>query len=284
MACAIQYDMRYMALCNECVARDDYENVLYCLPILFSFMFRVLSLVHAGARRCPQVPAGAHMGFSKCRRICLCLRSCCAFLTRNHTRIEGKLPLPLASVCASATCGVCPSRDMGITGLQTPSRHCPLHSTLSKVFSCKRLSPRMPQRSCRIRAIDERQLLGEVGSRLLGQTTDTAGGTPESWSCSTHSLRCNDWKEVAAHLQDFGARDPTAGEVASNFTDRVLGNADTSHIIRQGCLFVIFECFFSAGWLLRCFPVQGPQRPGEAGRPGSQKVYTLRRGKHAAHG
>ena len=50
--------------------------------------------------------------------------------------------------------------------------------------------------------------------------------------CSTDSLRCDDWKEVTAHLQDFGARDPFAGEVESNFTDRVLGNADTSHIIR----------------------------------------------------
>ena len=36
----------------------------------------------------------------------------------------------------------------------------------------------MPQRSCRILAIDERQLLGEVGSRLLGQNTDTTGGNP----------------------------------------------------------------------------------------------------------
>ena len=72
---------------------------------------------------------------------------------------------------------------------------------------------------------------------------------PEFWICSTHSLRCNDCKEVAAHPQDFGARDPTAGEVASNFTDRVLGNADTSHIIRQGCLFVINDCFFSADWI-----------------------------------
>ena len=50
--------------------------------------------------------------------------------------------------------------------------------------------------------------------------------------CSRRSLRCDDWKEVTAHLQDFGARDPFAGEVESNFTDRVLGNADTSHIIR----------------------------------------------------
>lgn len=34
-------------------------------------------------------------------------------------------------------------------------------------------------------------------------------------------------------VQNFGARDPTAGEIESNFTSKVLGNADTSHIIRQ---------------------------------------------------
>ena len=68
------------------------------------------------------------------------------------------------------------------------------------------------------------------------------GGTPELLFCSRSSLRTDDRKEVAAHLQDFGARDATAGEVESNFTDRVLGNADTSHIIRQGRLFVIFDC------------------------------------------
>ena len=71
MACAIRYDVRYVAHCNEFVARHDYEKVLCCLPVLFSFMFRLLSLVYAGARRCPQVPAAAHMGFSECRRILL---------------------------------------------------------------------------------------------------------------------------------------------------------------------------------------------------------------------
>lgn len=35
------------------------------------------------------------------------------------------------------------------------------------------------------------------------------------------------------HLQDFGARDPYEGEIRSNFADKVLGNADTSHIIRR---------------------------------------------------
>jgi hypothetical protein len=34
--------------------------------------------------------------------------------------------------------------------------------------------------------------------------------------------------------QDFGSRDPTPGELASNFSDKVVGNWDTSHIIRCG--------------------------------------------------
>eukprot|EP00887_Chlorella_sp_A99_P006532 scaffold3.g6532.t1 len=32
--------------------------------------------------------------------------------------------------------------------------------------------------------------------------------------------------------EDFGARDPTVGELASNFSDKVLGNFDTEHIIK----------------------------------------------------
>ena len=177
MACATRYNMRFEALCNECAARDDYEDVLCCLPILSpsssdSFLYSMQAL--ADARKCPQVPTWASLNVGG---YCLCLRSCCAYLTRNHTYIEVKLALPLASVCTKAICG-CPCRGMVMTGLQTPSRHCPLHSTLSKIFSCKRLSPRMPQRSCRIQAIDERQLLGEVDSRLLGQCTHIAGGNP----------------------------------------------------------------------------------------------------------
>ena len=38
--------------------------------------------------------------------------------------------------------------------------------------------------------------------------------------------------DVPGSPQDFGARDPTPGELASNFTDKVLGNYDTAHIIR----------------------------------------------------
>jgi hypothetical protein len=38
---------------------------------------------------------------------------------------------------------------------------------------------------------------------------------------------------LSSHLsQDFGARDATPGEIASNFGDKVLGNYDTEHIIK----------------------------------------------------
>jgi len=37
--------------------------------------------------------------------------------------------------------------------------------------------------------------------------------------------------ERAMFGENFGARDPTAGELASNFSDKVLGNYDTEHII-----------------------------------------------------
>lgn len=37
-----------------------------------------------------------------------------------------------------------------------------------------------------------------------------------------------------AGWQDFGARDPTAGELGSNFGDKVLGNYNTEHIIKCG--------------------------------------------------
>ena len=38
-------------------------------------------------------------------------------------------------------------------------------------------------------------------------------------------------QSVTCVLQEFGARDPTAGEVGSGFGKKPLGNADTSHII-----------------------------------------------------
>ncbi len=44
--------------------------------------------------------------------------------------------------------------------------------------------------------------------------------------------------------QNFGARDPFEGEVKSNFGDKVLGNADTSHIVRRAdrkhCSFIAY--------------------------------------------
>ena len=35
-------------------------------------------------------------------------------------------------------------------------------------------------------------------------------------------------------VQDFGARDPFAAEIESNFCEKVLGNYDTEHIIKCG--------------------------------------------------
>lgn len=37
---------------------------------------------------------------------------------------------------------------------------------------------------------------------------------------------------LAFCAQDIGARDPTAGEIESNFGDKVLGNYNTEHIIK----------------------------------------------------
>ena len=34
-------------------------------------------------------------------------------------------------------------------------------------------------------------------------------------------------------MQDFGARDPFAAELESNFSEKVIGNYDTEHIIRS---------------------------------------------------
>ena len=92
-----------------------------------------------------------------------------------------------------------------------------------------------------------------------------------------------------APLQNFGARDPTAGETESNFTDKVLGNADTSHIIRQdanaqtGMLYsqkqtpVLHRNFYDQA-------VQGTQRAGETGGAGNQEVCALRKRECPANG
>ncbi|KAJ9524111.1 hypothetical protein QJQ45_022532 [Haematococcus lacustris] len=52
-------------------------------------------------------------------------------------------------------------------------------------------------------------------------------------------VRSTGWADPAATNaektlfgDDFGARDPTAGELASNFSEKVLGNYDTAHIIK----------------------------------------------------
>ncbi|KAJ9523719.1 hypothetical protein QJQ45_020141 [Haematococcus lacustris] len=56
-------------------------------------------------------------------------------------------------------------------------------------------------------------------------------------------VRSTGWADPAATNaektlfgDDFGARDPTAGELASNFSEKVLGNYDTAHIIKWVCL------------------------------------------------
>jgi 4a-hydroxytetrahydrobiopterin dehydratase len=50
------------------------------------------------------------------------------------------------------------------------------------------------------------------------------------------SLRCyaglDPGAERALVGEDFGARDPFAGEIESNFGEKVLGNSDTEHIIK----------------------------------------------------
>lgn len=37
---------------------------------------------------------------------------------------------------------------------------------------------------------------------------------------------------VSLLLQNFGARDPFAAEIESNFSEKVLGNYNTDHIIK----------------------------------------------------
>ena len=82
-------------------ARNDYEDVLVLpantlllyVPTTLSSMCRAL----AGARKCPQAPT---WGFSECRRILRVPELVAAHLHwEPHTHIEGKLALPLTSVC-----------------------------------------------------------------------------------------------------------------------------------------------------------------------------------------
>lgn len=61
---------------------------------------------------------------------------------------------------------------------------------------------------------------------------------------------------VLSSMQDFGARDPYEAEVKSNFANKVLGNADTSHVIRRAaCFFYTLLCVCPA-----CFAVLAGQR------------------------
>lgn len=56
--------------------------------------------------------------------------------------------------------------------------------------------------------------------------------------------------ENAMFGQDFGARDPTAAELESNFSDKVLGNWNTDHIIKIPTAFKNFVGLTAA----RCVP------------------------------
>lgn len=69
----------------------------------------------------------------------------------------------------------------------------------------------------------------------------TAPGFEKAMFGEVSLHRRSGWPELSYHvvvsyvgpvLQNFGARDPTAGELASNFSDKVLGNFDTEHIIK----------------------------------------------------
>ena len=62
----------------------------------------------------------------------------------------------------------------------------------------------------------------------------------------------------SSSMQDFGARDPYEAEVKSNFANKVLGNADTSHVIRHAACFAhTLLCVCPA-----CFAVLAGQTDG----------------------
>jgi hypothetical protein len=66
----------------------------------------------------------------------------------------------------------------------------------------------------------EKSFFGEVGPRCL---SNWPGRLPQL-------LQHTDSRVVAP--QNMGARDPTPGELASNFGDKVLSNWDTNHLIK----------------------------------------------------
>lgn len=43
-------------------------------------------------------------------------------------------------------------------------------------------------------------------------------------------MTCDSWMSFC--LQNFGARDPFAGEIETNFGEKVLGNYNTEHLIK----------------------------------------------------
>ncbi|KAH7619111.1 hypothetical protein Ndes2526B_g06064 [Nannochloris sp. 'desiccata'] len=78
--------------------------------------------------------------------------------------------------------------------------------------------------------------LGALSSSSRAANVLRAATASAARPVSRGSLRCYagfDAKSERAFVgEDFGARDPTAGELASNFSEKVLGNYDTEHIIR----------------------------------------------------
>ncbi|KAG7669710.1 hypothetical protein Ndes2437B_g05895 [Nannochloris sp. 'desiccata'] len=78
--------------------------------------------------------------------------------------------------------------------------------------------------------------LGALSSSSRAANVLRAAASSAARPVSRGSLRCYagfDAKSERAFVgEDFGARDPTAGELASNFSEKVLGNYDTEHIIR----------------------------------------------------
>ena len=70
-----------------------------------------------------------------------------------------------------------------------------------------------------------------------------------SVSCTLLRLASDKVPMYSPSMQDFGARDPYEAEVKSNFANKVLGNADTSHIIRRvACLSYTLLCVCPASF------------------------------------
>ena len=145
--------------------------------------------------------------------------------------------------------------------LLTPSprsRHTPQAATTTAGGrnGLVRPSPIAAQRRASVRARStapqfEKALFGEVrrpqaqrrhDERARVRCAEAQLGRITTRSCRARARRCcapaHTPPRLALHLRaptthlDFGARDATAGELASNFSDKVLGNFDTEHIIK----------------------------------------------------